>query len=58
MCAMNEQIEDPNKPLTKQEIYARLHAKSEPTVGKTQAERNLRGVAMCRRALGLVSHRD
>ena len=55
---MNEQIEDPNKPLTKQEIYARLHAKSEPTVGKTQAERNLRGVAMCRRALGLVSHRD
>ena len=58
MFAMNEEPLDENKPMTKQQIYARLHAKTDSPFSKAQRERNLRGVAMCRRALGLISQRD
>ena len=55
--SMSELIEDENRPLTKQEIYSRLHANQEPMVSKSQAETNLRGVALCRKALGLLPAR-
>ena len=55
--SMNEPIEDENRPLTKQELYSRLHANQEPMVSKSQAETNLRGLALCRKALGLISAR-